>query len=214
MAGPKKKGTMTMYEECEQIIELIRAKCRQEGYFGPDDFRWRRVAWARPLAFSSDFAFPCATEEQLHETEQILGFPLPPFLRALYLNLASGGFGPGGGIRGPKGGYGDGTFANGNDETIVKFHTRGEGLVDLGCVAREWQRASPDQQFYFPVNVWPGQLLPICDLGDVQEVCSDPQGRVYLVAPSSREDSYLLQLLSPSLEKWLERWLRGERLTS
>nr|MBA2679119.1 hypothetical protein [Ktedonobacteraceae bacterium] len=40
-------------------------------------------------------AFPPATEQQILETEQHLGFPLPPLLRLLYIQIANGGFGPG-----------------------------------------------------------------------------------------------------------------------
>ena len=46
-----------------------------------------------PFSFTSDFAFPPATEQELHETETILGFRLPPLLRALYAHLGNGGFG-------------------------------------------------------------------------------------------------------------------------
>ena len=49
-------------------------------------------------------AFPSATEEQLQETEEWLGFPLPPLLRLLYTRVANGGFGPGYGITGVIGG--------------------------------------------------------------------------------------------------------------
>jgi len=50
-------------------------------------------------------AFPPATEQQLVETEQRLGFSLPPLLRLLYAQIANGGFGPGYGIVGASGGF-------------------------------------------------------------------------------------------------------------
>ena len=46
-----------------------------------------------------------ATQEQLRETEDLLGFSLPPLLRVLYLQIANGGFGPGYGIIGAMGGF-------------------------------------------------------------------------------------------------------------
>jgi hypothetical protein len=68
------------------IEEKIRRKCREEHWYGPSSFKGKegRVAWAHPFSFTSDFAFPPATEQELHETETILGFRLPPLLRALY----------------------------------------------------------------------------------------------------------------------------------
>ncbi len=44
--------------------------------------------------------FMLMREEQLHATETALGFLLPLVLRALYAEVANGGFGPGGGIQG------------------------------------------------------------------------------------------------------------------
>ncbi|MGW7607158.1 SMI1/KNR4 family protein [Streptomyces sp. NPDC054766] len=47
---------------------------------------------------------PPATPEAVAEAEQIIGFPLPPLLRRLYLEVANGGFGPREGILGVRGG--------------------------------------------------------------------------------------------------------------
>jgi hypothetical protein len=51
------------------------------------------------------FAFPPATEAQLIATERELGYPLPGMLRALYSQLANGGFGPVYGLAGIATGY-------------------------------------------------------------------------------------------------------------
>ena len=45
-------------------------------------------------------AAPPATSAQLEASEAALGFALPPLLRQLYLEVGSGGFGPGGGLLG------------------------------------------------------------------------------------------------------------------
>lgn len=50
-------------------------------------------------------AYPLATQEQIRESEQLLGFSLPPLLCSLYLQVGNGGFGPGYGIIGAVGGY-------------------------------------------------------------------------------------------------------------
>src|SRR3954469_1135410 len=51
--------------------------------------------------------YPPATSESLMETEARLGFRLPPLLRRLYSSVANGGFGPGAGLVGVKGGHPD-----------------------------------------------------------------------------------------------------------
>ena len=136
------------------------------------------------------------------------GFPLPPFLRSLYTHIANGSFGPGAGIRGVVGGYGKGTFASGNDETILKKHYDRESLIDLRKYAEQWRRSSVDgQQLNLPSDVWPRQLIPICDLGCQQEVCVDQEGQTYLWYPSE-EDGFLFTLSKETTcEQWLQQWL-------
>jgi hypothetical protein len=51
-----------------------------------------------------------ATPEAVAEAEEVIGFPLPPLLRRLYLELANGGFGPAEGILGVSGGRAQGNF--------------------------------------------------------------------------------------------------------
>ncbi len=50
-------------------------------------------------------SFAVATACDVEETERILGFPLPELLRALYREVANGGFGPQYGIVGTAGGF-------------------------------------------------------------------------------------------------------------
>ena len=50
-------------------------------------------------------SYPPATKEQLQQTEDLLGFSLPPLLLSLYMQIANGGFGPGYGIIGAIGGF-------------------------------------------------------------------------------------------------------------
>jgi hypothetical protein len=65
----------------------------------------RTVARARTLP-------PPATSEAVAEAEEVIGFPLPPLLRRLYLEVANGGFGPHKGILGVRGGTAQGNFAD------------------------------------------------------------------------------------------------------
>lgn len=190
-----------------KLFYLMYKKCQREGWYGPNDFKRRRVAWARPLAFTEGFAFPPATEEQLQESERVLGFPLPPLLRQLYAHLANGGFGPGAGLRGAAGGYGDvGTFESGTDESLLKFH-RGRLLIDLDHAVSGWRQLAEKGKVDVPADVWPRQLIPICDLGCIQEICLDREGHVYLRASSERDFVYLLKSTGLTLEQWLLQWL-------
>ncbi|WP_280908817.1 SMI1/KNR4 family protein [Streptomyces sp. SAI-090] len=55
---------------------------------------------------------PPATPDAVAEAEQVIGYPLPPLLRRLYLEVANGGFGPRGGVLGVPGGKWRGDWAD------------------------------------------------------------------------------------------------------
>jgi hypothetical protein len=57
-----------------------------------------------------------ASDAALAKAERALGFALPPLLRALYSEIANGGFGPGYGLVGVEGGYTD------DGKTIVDLY--------------------------------------------------------------------------------------------
>ena len=59
------------------------------------------------LPLPQDFVFPPATAQQAAETEYLLGFALPHLLRELFMTVANGGFGPGYGLNGVIGGFGE-----------------------------------------------------------------------------------------------------------
>jgi len=69
-------------------VRLVADKAKAEG------------ASAQPLP-------PPATEHQVASTEAALGVKLPPLLRSCFLEFANGGFGPGLGLMGAKGGFRD-----------------------------------------------------------------------------------------------------------
>ncbi len=194
----------------QELIEQIREKCRRDNWFGPNDFKRGRVAWAKNFTFQAGFVFPTATEEQLKETERALCLTLPPLLRALYKNIANGSFGPGAGIRGVVGGYGEGTFTSGNDETILKHHYDRERLVDVRNYAEQWRRSSTGEQVLnIPSDAWPRQLVPICDLGCQQEVCVDQAGQTYLWYPSEEDDSLFTLSKETTFDQWIRTWIEG-----
>jgi hypothetical protein len=85
-------------------------------------------------------AYPPASEQQLSDTEQQLGFNLPPLLRLLYAQVANGGIGPGYGIYGAIGGYGD--FGNTDQRRIPQRHIvhRYRQEVNLAEAYIQWRR--------------------------------------------------------------------------
>lgn len=202
------------------LFNRIREKCWRDGWYGGKVLSPTSIVGIRdddPQRIA--FAFPPASEEQLHTTEAALGFPLPPLLRGLYAHVANGGFGPGAGIRGAIGGYGtrmDPEDSYDFDDTIVgyyDFHRKRARLIDLAQYALQWRLGkSMAEYLILPYGIWPKQLLSLCDLGCCREACLDVKsGIIVCTAPTSNEQ-YVVRLLSPSVERWLEQWLSGENL--
>ncbi len=215
------------------LFDRIREKCRRQQWYGAemDDPAWfgnrydpamdhdgrLRVRLNDPQKFG--FRYAPATEEQLLATEEALGFPLPPLLRALYANIANGGFGPGHGIRGAIGG-----FDGGETGTILKYLSSIDTeYVYPWCSERrvinfaddddQWEELTGEGRNgvvrtvrYLKLSscFWPEQFLQICDWDCVNESCLDCKtGCVYLFG-MAEDESHLIQLQASSLEEWLE----------
>lgn len=167
---------------------------------------------------------PALASAQLLRAEKLLGCQLPDLLKALYLQVGNGGFGPGYGLFPIS--LGDPGFA---DLVGVYWYVRGDArqlnpdtLLDLTKLAEQdlSDEASPagpaDATFDWQ---WPAGLLPIlshgCGIYECLE-CTGLEGAVilhhpdYLVAGGSVQDT--LTELAPSLQRRLEAWLRGEDL--
>ena len=185
------------------------------------------------------FAFPPATETQLLETEQQLGFRLPPLLCLLYTRIMNGGFGPGYGIIGVLGGF---SFTGDGGKNIVqsyRFFSQDCQLINLeNYEMMTWEQFEQsaykvskmdtiqsraalskrthrewDQTILYalPYEVWPERLVPLCDWGCAICTCLDAQTeRIFQLR--AIDHGYILRYVAPSLEEWLERWLAGERL--
>jgi len=133
-----------------------------------------------------------------------------------YSEIANGGFGPGGGFYGIAGGYGS-TESGTHTDDIQTLINRYEGrsykrLVDLSEHAQQKQSPEKPLSLLIPYGEWWQELLPICDLGCVQEVCIDSQERLFVVAPIDSNEVYWLSQLPWTLEEWLWRWIRNEDL--
>lgn len=230
-----------MSTECYiPLCERIRDHCRQNEWYGPDCDMYRAVraydqqgtllSRKRTHDPRTGFEFPPATEEQLRLTETVMGFPLPLLLRALYLHVANGGFGPGSGITGAFGGschgvgrdvryrlmqgerflkeYGQQMY----DEMATFFE---EGSLDL----EQCEQRYGDPKFIrLGPGVWPTHFLHLCDWGcGINSYLHGKSGHVYHVSPGDSSVTLdgemgftLLWRQTNTLEEWIECWLQGE----
>ncbi len=212
-------------EHIAMLCESIRNHCRQRQWYGPDRMDLDHRGWWDDTGvlhtdllthdFHVAFEFPPATEDQLRATEESLGFPIPPLLRALYAKVANGGFGPGGaGITGARGGYYYGD--DGHYETI-------DTCVDEQSDTHYFDLARYEQvhrgliMIVLPPHVRPARFLHLCYWGCATDSYIDgTSGRVYLVEPGglvAQQDGtseccrVYLTRQAPSLESWLQTWL-------
>lgn len=199
------------------LFTRIRDHCRQWEWYGPDMLGPNALF---PLYDSrlatrharSKFLYPPATEEQLRETEVTLGFSLPAGLRALYAEVANGGFGPGYGIIGAKGGapHYDGWY----QDIIEGYLSQPPNVrwVDFAEYppAREmgkWFELRYEDGHENLDDDWyehPRYLIPFCYWGcTVDHQIHAITGEIYT------RDTFSYALWAPSLEVWLEQWLDG-----
>lgn len=180
------------------LFERIRQKCEEQGW-QPDEASKRARAGVT-------LRYPPATQEHLFAAEAALGFPLPTMLRALYSQVANGGFGPGFGIVGVPGGFADGSIG-GNIVEAYHAQLAQTSLVDYTQYKRE---TDAQTTFVLPIDSWDDRLLPLCDWGCLTTSYLDRHtGQVFRGAPISGT-TYVLRLQAASLEEWLECWLNGK----
>lgn len=173
---------------------------RYETLFGPDGNKQLIDRDPDDHPRKTSFAYPPATAEQIRSTEQALGFALPPVLKAIYSQVANGGFGPGHGLIGAVEGF----CEAGDLVENYQFYVRRARLIAL-------EESEPQGQGWeLPETTWPRLLLPLCDWDWAAVSCLDCQTeKVYLCLPGSHAGYYHLELQAPSLESWLEQWLHG-----
>ncbi|HZS76215.1 MAG TPA: hypothetical protein VFA41_06325 [Ktedonobacteraceae bacterium] len=158
------------------------------------------------------FVYPPATEEQLHITEERLGFALPPLLHALYANVANGGFGPGLGLHGAYGGY-KGSYPDDDSSLPTQKHKGPTIRYDTyHKLATETIKPGQMPRMRIPWGTSLLHTLELCDLGCCVKACIDDHERMYLQAPSADDDYYILRQLPYTFEEWLWRWVRDEDL--
>jgi hypothetical protein len=147
-------------------------------------------------------ALPPVAVKALQATERAIGFKLPELVRALYLKVGNGGFGPEYGIVGTKGG------AKLDGHTL---ETGYQNMVDLDSENSVWR--------------WPEHLLPLANYGCGMWSCVDCKYHklpMILWDPNSLDaeaegadarlnwgNSFWDQ--GRSLRTWLEGWLAEEQ---
>lgn len=199
----------------QAVFERIRGHCRKREWFGPEILAPGR--FFQPDKFdirsTADFRYPPATEKQLAETERLLGFALPDVLRALYAEVANGGFGPAYGIVGAAGGapHPGGWYKDIADGYLMRPpNVRWVDFAQL-VTAQEpgkWIDLRSDEESDDIENRWyerPEYLLSFCYWGCTTEHAIHARtGRIYAVV-----DGIAFAYWAPSLEVWLEQWLDG-----
>jgi hypothetical protein len=122
----------------------------------------------------------------VEEAELLVGSALPELLRKLYLEVATGGFGPGYGILGLQGGH---TVLPDGHSIDHLYRMRTEQLSPLPSL--------------FPVCDWGCAILSLVD-------CADPQARMWGFDPNPVDDiadAFFPQELH--LTEWLSLWIDG-----
>jgi hypothetical protein len=207
------------------LFVRIREKCQRDGWYGGelDGPTCLHVRPDHPQRIG--FAYPPASAEQLLATEEALGFPLPPVLRALYAEVANGGFGFGYGLRGAIGGFDesgfgsivDHTWTSGSAGETLPWCDKPLRLIDLADNEDQWEESTIKgrdgdvrtcRRLFLTSHLWPELFLPICYLGCGSFSCLDcRQGGVYYVGVT-KEEAHLLSLQAPSLVDMFERWVQ------
>lgn len=120
-----------------------------------------------------------ASVKAVQIAERALGFAMHPFLLLVLTKVGNGGFGPGDGILGIKGGHRD---------------HRGRDMVAVS--KRPW---GPRDKFSLPPGV-----VALCDWGDATWSCLDVHnGRVLTLTADVMVDTRV------TFEKWMGRWADG-----
>jgi len=122
-----------------------------------------------------------ASEQDVRRAEAAIGYPLPPLVRRIYLELADGGIGPFGGIEGVN-----------------------DGNYPLGYPT-DWPDGPPDDPDIPPTP--PRGVVFFCDFGCSMWTlldCRHPQGQMWWW---DQGDRHKLRLTLP---EWFAAWLSGQ----
>jgi hypothetical protein len=153
------------------------ALCRQYTRGSRRYLRARAQGWIDPLP-----PLRPAPTAAVEEAEALAGVPLPPLLRRLYLEVGNGGFGPGYGVLGLRGG-----------------HTVHNGEIALNSLKRSYEWPADGPAAPMLLCDWGCAITSTVDLADGQMWGSDPNP-----APQDVPCSFPQHL---SLTEWFARWV-------
>ena len=135
-----------------------------------------------PLRRQYGGMYPPVKAAAIRTAEQRLGFALPPLLRAIYRNLANGGFGPGYGLYGLEGGY-----PGPNEDNALT-------LAELHAINVSDPEAFP----------WPPKLLVIAHGGCLFRYAVDCSNRSYPVLYMEGLDGDRIGTFDEVMERWAD----------
>lgn len=139
---------------------------------------------------------PVASANQTGEAESSIGFPLPDILKRLLQEVGNGGYGPGYGLIGSRGGFTD---------------DQGQSFVSLYELLSSSDPEDPNWD-------WPTGLVPICHWGCAIYSCVDctRDHEMYVWDPNVSEigqaSSVTIRALGRDLRSWLMAWSNGTNL--
>jgi hypothetical protein len=142
-----------------------------------------------------------ASVAELDAAARGMGVAFPPLLRRVYLEVANGGFGPGPGILGIRGGW----------------------TTDHGTSVEDLYAEMRDATTQNSAWIWPPGLVPVVDLHGVYACvdCSAETGRIVEFDFEELDDddggpswSRAFTERAASLAEWLDRWLTSVPPTS
>ena len=137
-----------------------------------------------------------ASPAAVARAETTLGFALPATLRAIYLDVANGGFGPGYGVMGVEGGF--------TDDRKLDIVGRYQNFLAPDPSDPEWQ--------------WQATWLPFCHwgCGIYSVVDAVAPHSVFYVDPDSKDiGAPMSSVVVPhkdTLDAWLDDWMNGRDL--
>lgn len=145
------------------------------------------------IPVSGAFEYAPLTEEEIQSAEHLLGFSLPPLLRAIYTQVADGGFGPTYGL------YQLTEMVS--DYLAIRRTAR---PIDFSLFEKLVADGEP---VMIPLYVWPDRFLCLCDHGCAMYSYLDiATGRVFGEAYYG-EDQYGFECEASTLEAWFENWM-------
>jgi hypothetical protein len=173
---------------------------KEEKHMGNDDdiFIGRLKAVVHTSTLGKQQANPPVSQVELARAEEMIGFPLPPLLRRIYLEVGNGGFGPGYGL-----------YPLNSEEDPQALHT--DALVTTYMVMHS--ATSEQMEAYRQGDVDAPPLLPekvlmICDWGCNSYSwldCSQPE--LPVLHSEATLDCQQFVVETPSFLAWLETWL-------